>query len=150
MGEGTNRVEEQTLDLNDLEQRVEQSRDRLDSIASELDRRRHVITNAKQTIARKPLWTAGLAAAGLAVVGAAVAFLIQRQRSNRTFRARAGRLFHQLVRVGRKPERLTQQDPDPMKKLLTAAGSTAVTAVVKRVMDQVLEPAIREAKAQRD
>ena len=107
MGEGTNRVDEPSAD--ELAEKVEASRERLDTLVAELDQRRHVFSRLEDLFGRHKVWAAAAGVVALGAIAAAVQLTLQHRRRQRTVRARLGRLTQALGRMVRKPERIAQQ-----------------------------------------
>jgi hypothetical protein len=144
MGEGTNRVEpgaseDKPLGVEQLTERVEHSRVRLDSLVSELDHRRHVLANIKRRIQGRPGSTAAIAMLCLGALATAITFALRGQRRRQSFSARARRLGKALSRVGSKPERLSRPQSEPLTKLLTSAGTAATGVLIKHLAARVLD-----------
>jgi ElaB/YqjD/DUF883 family membrane-anchored ribosome-binding protein len=137
MGEGTNGVKiEATPD--ELAERVEEARARLDLLVSQLDQRRHVVTNLKHRVQKNPFWFALGAAALVGLAGGATALLIQRARHQRALGVKIGRLREALGRAVERPERVASVEPSVGKKVLTAAATTVASIVVRRLAEEAL------------
>jgi hypothetical protein len=130
MGEGTNRVDEPSPD--ELAEKVERSRERLDTLVAELDQRRHVWSRLEDMFGRHKVWAAAAGVLALGAIAAAVQLTLQHRRRQRTFRARLGRLSQALGRMVRKPERIARNQPNLANKVLAAAATSLTSTVVKR------------------
>jgi hypothetical protein len=146
MGEGTNRVETQPS-ADEVGERVERSRNRLDHLVSELDQRRHVVTDAKRVLSDHPLYAVagGLAVVGL--IGGAIVLVVQHQRERALLSSRVSRLRQALARMIDNPQRVAPAGSTIPGKLLAAAGSAATTLLVKRMLENVVQPAADTRKA---
>jgi hypothetical protein len=136
MGEGTNRVDEP--DADDLTEKVEGSRDRLDSLVSELDQRRHVVARVRQILKEKPAWVVAGGAAIAALLAAAAASVVHRQRREQRLAARAQRLAQAFRRTMQKTDRVAAEDPNTARKVLGTALSAAASTLVKHAINGVL------------
>lgn len=125
MGEGTNRVDEPSAD--ELADRVERSRERLDTLVAELDQRRHLLARLKQHKA----WVAAAVVVGLGAIAAAVQLSLVRRRRQQTVHARLGRLAQALGRMVAKPERVANSEPSIGQKVLTTAATSLTGLLVK-------------------
>ena len=130
MGEGTNRLNEPSAD--ELAEKVERSRERLDSLVAELDQRRHLLARLKHTLSEHRVIAAGALALVLGVVGLAVPFVVRHRRQQRTFRARLGRLSEAVQRMLANPDRVARREPNLPAKLLTSAATSLTGTLVKR------------------
>jgi hypothetical protein len=139
MGEGTSGLDPEEH-LNEVSERIEQSRARLDDLVSELDHRRHLVTNLKRRIIENPLLTLGSAVAAVAAIGGAVALLVHQRRQRQTLGARAARLRTAVGRMIDKPEKVAPSDGGFTGKLLGAAASAATGVLVKRVLESIVLP----------
>jgi hypothetical protein len=137
MGEGTNRVDN-APDPDELSEKVEKSRDRLDALAAELDQRRHILTRLKQAMRDKPAWVLGGGAAIAGILATAIALVVHRQRHQRRLVVRAQNLMQAFQRMMRKPDRVAAQDPDAAGKIMSSAASTAASTLVKRGIESLL------------
>jgi hypothetical protein len=130
MGEGTNRVDEPTAD--ELAARVERSRDRLDTLVSALDQRRHLFVRFKETLVRHKVWAAAVGLVVLGALGTAAQLSRRHHQKQRTLRARMFRLTEALGRMLDKPERVARTSPDVGSKMLSTAASTLTGMLIKR------------------
>ena len=139
MGEGTSRLDPEEQ-LDEVSERIEKSRARLDRLVSELDHRRHVVANLKRQVGEHPLWAVAAGVVGVGLVGGAVVLAVRRQRQRQALLSRAGRLRRAVSRLVDKPERVAPAGPTLGGRLLTAAVSAATTLVVKRLLAAVTRP----------
>jgi hypothetical protein len=137
MGEGTNGVTDDT-NPDQLSERVEESRRRLDALVARLDERRHVGTRLKGAVVYNRV---GLIAAGLlslALASGAVTLGVQRHRRQQRLRARTRRLFQAFGRMSDHPDRVASNAPNLLGKLVTAAASTVTTTLLKRGVERLV------------
>jgi hypothetical protein len=135
MGQGTNRVDEPSPE--EISEKVELSRERLESLVAELDQRRHLWTRVKQGMKENPAWVTGGAIAIAVILAGTVGLMVQRQRREQRFVAGARRLMKAFERGKRKPERVAAQNPHVARKITTAAASAAASTMVKRVVERL-------------
>jgi hypothetical protein len=138
MGEGTNRVEEPSAD--ELAAKVERSRERLDTLVSELDQRRHLLHRLREGLARHKVWAVAAGVVVLGALGAAVQLGLMRRRKQRSLRAHLGRLSEALGRMVRQPDRVAESEPSLGKKVLATAATGLTSLAVKRAGAQLLPP----------
>ena len=136
MGEGTNRVDEPTVDQ--LAERVERSRARLDTLVAELDQRRHLGMRFRRGLAQHRVWLAAGALVLLAAAGGSITVLVRQRQKQDTLRARLGRYSRALGRAWRDPERVARPQPDLGRKVLAAAATSVTALLVKRVGSKIL------------
>lgn len=142
MGEGTNDVDPEAQ-LDQVSERIEKSRARLDDLVSELDQRRHVVANVRRTLREHPVWGVGSVVLGLALIGGGVALAVQRQRRRQTLSARAERLQTAVGRMIDRPNKVAPRDGGVSGKLLTAAATAATGVLVKRLVERAVAQALR-------
>jgi hypothetical protein len=121
-----------------LQHEIEDIRDNLGGLVSELDHRRHEALNLGIQLRRHAL---PLAIAGIAVIGlasGAIALAMRRSRARGRLPARAARLGQALQRMVRHPERQAPPPPSLGLKLLAAAGAAAASVVGRRVAQRLL------------
>jgi hypothetical protein len=138
MGEGTSGRDLEEPSADELAQRVERSRERLDTLVEELDQRRHVLVRFKDTLTRHKLWTTAAGVLVLAAVATAVQLTLRHQRKQRTLRARVSRWTHALGRALAKPERVARSEPNVASKVLSTAASSLTGMLVKRAGSRAL------------
>jgi len=109
-------------------------RDELDRLVAELDRRRHNAFDVRRQLGRHAF---GLTLTGLALVTTAaggVWFNGWRKSRQARLPAQAGRLRQAVVRMTEHPERVAAE-PTMAGKIVTAAASAAVAALVKKLLE---------------
>ena len=136
MGQGTNSLDEPSPE--ELREKVDQSRERLDSLVSELDQRRHVVSRIKKTVGEHRAWAIGGGIATAGIVAAAIALAVQHQRRRQRFTARAHRWLQAFGKMINHPDRVARRDPNAAGKIMTSAASTATSTVVKRLIGRLL------------
>lgn len=162
MGEGTNRMigppaDPRVLDGTDherapakraqlIEGEIDDLRDELGVLISELDRRRHEAMDVGLQVRRHAVPVALIGLGTIAAVGALIAWRVSAARERQRPLARARRLRIALERAADHPERVAAKDPATPTQIgatiLTAIGTTAAIAITKKVIDRVmLDPA---------
>jgi hypothetical protein len=130
----------------DLQQEIEEIRDNIGGLVTELDHRRHAFFNVGAQVRRHGL---SLAIAGVALVGLAAGgfwFARRRTRAQRTLPARLGRIGQALGRMVKHPERQAPPPPSAGRKILTAAGAAAASILVKRLMQRLVDERLSPAE----
>lgn len=112
-------------------------REELDTLLSELDRRRHDALDMPLQLRRHAVG-AGLTAFALVATAAGGVWLTHwRGRRRARLTAKAGRFYHALSRMTEHPERVATGSTIPAK-IVTAAASAAVAALVKKLLERVV------------
>jgi hypothetical protein len=142
MGEGTNDLDPEEQ-LDQVSERIDKSRARLDDLVSELDQRRHVVANVRRTVSEHPVWAIGSVALGLALIGGGIALAVRRQQRRQTLSARAERLRTALGRMIEKPDKVAPRDGGVAGKVLTSAATAATGVLVKRLVERAVAQAMR-------
>jgi hypothetical protein len=122
-----------------LQHDIEDIRDNLGGLVTELDHRRHDAFNVRLQLSRHAL---PLALGGLALVGmVAGGVLLARRRARARDRlpARAARIGQALRRLVNHPERQAPPPPSIGLKILAAVGTTAATILTKRLAQRLLD-----------
>jgi hypothetical protein len=132
-------------DPDELSERAAEARARLDTLASELDQRRHLVTRARALATENPLLVLGGALAAVGLTAGVTALAIARSRRHGRLSSRARRVARALSRAAAQPERVARKEPTLGGKLLTAVAITAATTVVKRLAEQLL-PALTRVR----
>jgi hypothetical protein len=148
MGEGTHDVDPDR-ELDEVSERIDKTRARLDDLVSELDQRRHVVANVRRQFREHPAWGVGSIVLGLALIGGGVALAVQRQRQRQTLSARAQRLRTAVGRMIDKPNKVAPRDGGVTGKLLTSAATAATGVLVKRMVERAVAQALRPADSPR-
>jgi hypothetical protein len=125
-------------DVDDLGERAADARDRLDNLVSELDRRRHLVTRARQTLASRPAWTAGGALLLAGLVTGTVALIARHRRNEGRLSTRARRLRVAVGRMTSHPERVARPEPSMGKKIMTALVTTILTTVARQALSKAM------------
>lgn len=124
---------------DELQHEIEEIRDNIGGLVSELDHRRHDFLDVGSQVRRHGL---SLALGGLAVVGLAAGGVLlarRRLRTRRRLPVRVARIGQALVRLVGHPER---QSPPPESvglKILAAAGAAAASVLARRLMQRVVD-----------
>jgi hypothetical protein len=118
-------------------------RDELDGLVAELDRRRHDAFDLRRQLGRHAFGVALTTLALLATATGAVSFGIWRQRRRARLSAQAGRLRHAIARMTEHPERVAAE-PTMAGKIVTAAASAAVAALVKKLLERAVQRLLEE------
>jgi hypothetical protein len=139
MGEGNDDVTEAERP-EELERDVEDIRDNMTGLVTELDRRRHEVLDWRKQLRRnaRPL---AIATLGLVVLlgGMAGLSVWRRRRRNRPL-AKARRLRDALSRMIEHPELVAQPRPSIANKALGAAVSSVAGVVAKSVTERFAVP----------
>jgi hypothetical protein len=117
-----------------LELNVEMVRQRLDATIRELDRRRHDAFDIKYQIRRHALPVIGGIVALAAAVAAVTVWALRRRSDRRRLVPRLQRLRSAVRRMVDKPDRVARENPNVLRKIATAAGTTAATMLAKKLM----------------
>jgi hypothetical protein len=135
MGQGTDDMNE-VESPEELEREVEEIRDDMTDIVSELDRRGHEAFDWGMQLRKHaaPVMFTGLGF--LAVAAGATALSMRRKRRNNRPLARARRLREALARMIAHPELVAQPRPSIANRALAAAVSAAAGSVAKAVTDR--------------
>jgi hypothetical protein len=118
-------------------------RDELDGLVAELDRRRHDVFDLRRQLGRHAFGVALTMLALLATATGTVSFGIWRQRRRARLSAQAGRFRHAIARMTEHPERVAAE-PTMAGKIVTAAASTAVAALVKKLLERGVQRLLEE------
>ena len=111
-----------------LEREIETIRAELDRVASELDLRRHELTDLRLQMRRHPRAFAVAAGAGVAMVSGCIALLVRKHRSAHESVSKLQRLRAALARMIADPEAVAKPTPMVGKKVASAAlGAVAAT-----------------------
>ena len=117
-----------------LELNVELVRRRLDATIRELDRRRHDAFDVKTQLRRHALPVIGGFVAFAAAVTAVTWWAIRRAVHRQRLVARLHRLRGAVGRMIAKPDRVARENPNVVRKIAAAAGTTAATMLAKKLM----------------
>lgn len=126
--------------VRELEAQVVELRDELGELIGELDRRRHAAFDVRRQLRRH---AREVALTGLALVSVAAGFVwlgAWRARRRRSLDSRAQRLQRAMSRMIDRPERVAAEPTVPMK-IVTAAASAAVAALIKKLLDRAVQQA---------
>jgi hypothetical protein len=115
---------------------IEALRGDMGRILSELDRRRRDLLDPRIQLRRHPAVAVG-AGVVAAALGGTVALLIWRRRRQSTPAARARELGRAMGRLLHNPRNVAKE-PSMGVKIATAAGSAAVTLMVKQLVSRAL------------
>jgi len=113
-------------------------RGELDTLLGELDRRRHEALDVPLQLRRHATGATVTVLAFLLTAAGGVWLTVWNRRRRARYTARAGRFRHALARMTEHPERVAAEPTIP-GKILTAAASAAVAALVKRVLERGVE-----------
>jgi hypothetical protein len=117
-----------------LELNVELVRRRLDATIRELDRRRQDAFDVKAQIKRHALPVIGACVAFAAAVTAVAVWAIRRRVHRHHLVPRLQRLRSAVSRMVDKPDRVARENPNVVRKIATAAGTTAASMLAKKLM----------------
>ena len=132
-------ISEDTPAPGQIEREIEATRERLGRLLAELGRRRHELTDVSLQVRRHvvPLAIAGGALLCAGAVG--IAYAIHRHRSATMWPERARRVRKALGRMAAHPELVAKPRPNVAAKLLTAAGTSVVGILARRLVQQALD-----------
>lgn len=117
-----------------LELNVEMVRQRLDATIRELDRRRHDAFDIRRQLRRHALPVIGGIVVFAATVAAMTVWALRRRIARHRLRPKMQRLRHALGRMVEKPDRVARENPNVVRKIAAAAGTTAATMLAKKLM----------------
>jgi hypothetical protein len=149
MGEGPNRVTHDgarspSARVGRVSGEIEALRGQLGTLVAELDRRRQEAFDVRLQIRRHPAAVAVAAVGAALVVGGLIALAVRRSRKRHELKTRAREVRRAFGAIVKDPYNVAR-DSSLTEKLVATAGTTVVTLVVKRVLDQVLPPASARA-----
>ncbi len=111
--------------VDEIEQRIEQTRSRLSASVAELDRRRHQLTNFTSA-------SGILLVAAVAVLGGGVLWIAVRNHRHRQKPVtRAKRLLEAIRLLSENPDRAAGREPPAARKILIPAGTAAATRLAR-------------------
>lgn len=145
MGEGPNRVTPDAARspgarVVRVSGEIETLRGQLATLVAELDRRRQEAFDIGLQVRRHPAAIAVAAVGAALVVGGVVALAVRRNRKRHELKTRAREVRRALGAIVKDPYNVAK-DSTLTEKLVATAGTTVVTLLVKRVLDQLLPPA---------
>jgi hypothetical protein len=150
MGEGTAGVGTSTTDghtpraiAERLGTEIAATRDELDGLVAELDRRRHEVLDVRRQLGRHAFGVVLTTLALLTTAAATVSFGIWRQRRRARLPAQATRLRHAIARMTEHPERVAAE-PTMVGKIVSAAASAAAATLVKKVLERAVQRLLKE------
>jgi len=117
-----------------LELNVELVRQRLDATIRELDRRRHDAFDVRRQLRRHALPVIGGIVALTATVAALTVWALRRRIARHRLRPKMQRLRRAVGRMVAKPDRVARENPNVVRKIAAAAGTTAATMLAKKLM----------------
>lgn len=120
-----------------LEQEIEEIRDNLGGLVSELDHRRHRL-NPINLLTEHPV---PIAIAGVVLVGAiwgGVLLHNARERERNSLVGRSRRLQSALRRAMDKPDKVAEAEPSVGAKILTAAGTAAAAVIARKLATRLI------------
>lgn len=120
-----------------IERKVEEVRDNLTGIASELDRRRHEVFDLKLQLRRHGLAIGLCAAAVAALVGGSVGLTAWSRARRARLMSRAHRLRVALARMIAHPDDVARPAPNVGKKVAAAVVSAAAGVAAKAVAQRL-------------
>lgn len=134
-----------------LEGEIEDLRDELGVLVSELDRRRHEVMDVKLQIQRHAVPVALIGIGTVAALGALIAWRVHAKHERERPMERARRLRIALERAAEHPDRVAAKDPTKVSqigaKVVTALATTAAIAVAKKMVDRAMLDPAKEAHA---
>lgn len=122
-------------------------RDDLDTLLSELDRRRHEALDVPLQLRRHALGVALTALAVGGIVAGGVWLAVGRRRRRERPLAQAGRLRDALARMTAHPERVAVE-PTLTSRLVAAVASAAVATLARKLLERAADQ-VMDARADR-
>lgn len=146
MGQGTNGVADASSPPPErLEREVETIRGNLDGIVSELDRRRHELTDWRLQLRRHRTQLIAAGASLAAIMASFVVFTFWRHHRAKRLRGqmslfarKAHDLRAALARALEDPDKVAKPSPSIGHKIAAAVGTTAAAALTKRAVQHWL------------
>lgn len=138
MDKGTPRMTPQK-EADAYEHDVDVIRNDLDRLVGELDRRRHEMFDVKLQLRRHAVPLAVTGATIVGVVGGLITLSVLWARHKRKPLTKARRFRAALARMIDNPDRVAKETPNPLLKILTAAGTTVASVIAKRLAVRFLE-----------
>jgi hypothetical protein len=123
----------------ELEREVEDIRENIDELVTELDRRGQELLDWRSQLRKHKLLLLAVGASCLVGLSLTLALGAAKRRRRNRFFAKAGRLREALARMVAHPELVAQPQPGIGKKALTAAVSAGVGALAKTLARQLAE-----------
>ena len=123
----------------ELQQEIEDIRENIGGLVTELDHRRHEMFDVGLQVRRHGVT---LAIAGVALIGLAAGGVLlarHRARARRRLPARAARVRQALARLVDHPERQAPPPPSIGLKILAAAGAAAASVLARRLAQRLIE-----------
>ena len=134
MGEGTVGVEGKKP-AREIEREIEHLRSRLDRSLSELDRRRHELTDVRLQMRRHPQVFIGAGAAAALLVGG-VAFALWRSSKRKEIPQKAKRMRIAFGRAVDQPEKVARGEAPAGEKIVAAVGTTIAVGLTKKMLER--------------
>ena len=134
MGEGTVGVEGKKP-AREIEREIEHLRSRLDRSLSELDRRRHELTDVRLQMRRHPQVFIGAGAAAALLVGG-VAFALWRSSKRKEIPQKAKRMRIAFGRAVDQPEKVARGEAPAWEKIVAAVGTTIAVGLTKKMLER--------------
>ncbi len=138
MGEGTVGLvvkEAEAKPAREIEREIEHLRTRLDRSLSELDRRRHELTDLKLQVRKHPQIFIGAGAAAALIVGG-IGFAIWRANKRDEVPQKARRLRIAFGRAVDQPEKVARGEAPAWEKILAAVGTTIAVSLTKKMLER--------------
>ena len=123
------------MPAREIEREIEHLRTRLDRSLSELDRRRHELTDVKLQMRRHPQVFIGAGAAAALIVGG-VAFAIWRANKREEIPQKAKRIRIAFGRAVDQPKKVARGEAPAWEKILAAVGTTIAVSVTKKMLER--------------
>jgi hypothetical protein len=145
MDEGKDRVKGPSPE--EKEGDVERSRTRLEGLVTELDRRRHELTNVRLQL-HKHRWLFLAVAGGLAAAATGATLLsVRAHRRHASWRGRLGRLREVVARVLADPGRIERANPPVVKKVVAAVAAAAASKIARGLAEKAIRRVLARPRA---
>ena len=124
-----------------LEAEIEELRDELGPLVSEVDRRRHELLDVKYQV-RRHAWHIAVVGAGVIAVTTSLVWLgVRRAHERQSLPSRASRLREGVARMSDHPERVAT-DRGVITQILAAAAAAVVSAAARKTAERVVQQAL--------
>lgn len=123
---------------NGLKQEIDQIRDDIGGLVTELDHRRHDLFDVERQVRRHGGLLAIVGVGLIGVTAGAVLLTRRRHRARRSLPSLAVRAGKALVRLVNDPERQSPPPPSIGRKIVTAAGAAAASVLVRRLLQHLI------------
>jgi hypothetical protein len=139
MGEGKSHVKTEESP-EQIEHEIENIRENITDIASELDRRRHELVDWRLQLKKHGPAIAMVAGGCILLLWATIQARAWQAARRRRPMARAKRYREALSRMVKHPERIARAEPSTGKKVAVAAATSVASTVARGVAERLVGP----------